>query len=86
MGKGDLFSELDVYLQEQQRGRKRSLSEIEKVGTAGALKRCRDLARQVQAGGRANLVSRDPAAVTVRPKLNRGGRQTHIPEEFGGVP
>jgi hypothetical protein len=68
MGKGDLFSELDVYLQEQQRGRKRSLSEIEKVGTAGALKRCRDLARQVQAGGRgANLVSRDPAAVTVRP-------------------
>jgi hypothetical protein len=49
MGKDDLFSEFDSYLQEQQRGRKRSLSEIEKVGT-GALKRCRDLARQIQAG------------------------------------
>jgi hypothetical protein len=50
MGKDDQFSELDVYLQEQQSGRKRSLSEIEKVGTVGALKRCRDLARQIQAG------------------------------------
>jgi len=33
VGKGDQFSELDTYLEDQQRGKKRSLSEIEKVGT-----------------------------------------------------
>jgi hypothetical protein len=50
VGKNDPFSELDAYLQDQQRGRKRSLSEIEKVGTIAALNRCRELARQIQSG------------------------------------
>jgi hypothetical protein len=55
VGKDDQFSELDAYLQDQQRGRKRSLSEIEKVGTIGALNRCRELAHQIQSG----LVNKD---------------------------
>jgi hypothetical protein len=50
VGKGDQFSELDAYLEDQQRGKKRSLSEIEKVGTIAALNRCRDLLRQIQSG------------------------------------
>ena len=50
VGKDDQFSKLDAYLQDQQRGRKRSLSEIEKVGTIAALNRCRELARQIQSG------------------------------------
>jgi hypothetical protein len=48
VGKDDQFSELDAYLQDQQRGRKRSLSEIEKVDTIAAFKRCLELTRQIQ--------------------------------------
>jgi hypothetical protein len=50
LGKDDQFSELDAYLLDQQRGKKRSLSEIEKVGTIAALNRCRELATQIQTG------------------------------------
>jgi len=50
VGKDDQFSELDAYLLDQQRGKKRSLSEIEKVGTIAALIRCRELAALIQTG------------------------------------
>jgi hypothetical protein len=46
--KGDNLSEFELYLQEVQRRSRRSLSEIEKLGTEGALDRCRALASQVQ--------------------------------------
>jgi hypothetical protein len=49
MGKGKRFSEFEAYLQERQRGTRRSQSEIEKIGTKAALDRCRELARQIQA-------------------------------------
>jgi hypothetical protein len=39
---------LELYLQEVQRRARRSLLEIEKMGTDAALDRCRELARQVQ--------------------------------------
>jgi hypothetical protein len=48
VGKGNPFSELDAYLEDQQRGKKRSLSEIEKGGAIAALNRCRELVRQIQ--------------------------------------
>jgi glutathione S-transferase len=48
MVKGDKFSEFEAYLEEQRRGIKRSLSQIEKVGTETALNRCRELAREIQ--------------------------------------
>jgi hypothetical protein len=48
LGKGNPFSELDAYLEDQQRGKKRSLSEMEKGGTIAALNRCRELVRQIQ--------------------------------------
>ena len=50
MGKSDQFSEFEAYLEEQRRGIERSLSEIEKVGTDAALKRCLELACQIQSG------------------------------------
>jgi hypothetical protein len=56
MGKGDQFSEFEAYLEEQRLGIKRSLSEIEKLGTDAALKRCRELACQIQSG----LLNRKP--------------------------
>jgi len=48
MTKGENLSEFELYLQQVQRRSRRSLSEIEKLGTDAALDRCRDLARQVQ--------------------------------------
>src|SRR3981081_4830591 len=48
MTKGENLSEFELYLQQIQRRSRRSLSEIEKLGTDAALDRCRDLARQVQ--------------------------------------
>jgi hypothetical protein len=56
MGKSDQFSEFEAYLEEQRLGIERSLSEIEKLGTDGALKRCRELACQIQSG----LLNRKP--------------------------
>jgi hypothetical protein len=50
VGKGNQFSELDAYLEDQQRGKKRSLSEIEKGGPIAALNRCRELVREIQSG------------------------------------
>jgi hypothetical protein len=48
MTKGENLSEFELYLDEVQRRARRSLSEIEKLGTDAALDRCRELARQVQ--------------------------------------
>jgi hypothetical protein len=48
MTKGENLSEFELYLEEVQRRARRSLSEIEKLGTDAALGRCRELARQVQ--------------------------------------
>jgi hypothetical protein len=48
MVKSDKVSEFEAYLEEQRRGIKRSLSEIEKLGTATALNRCRELACEIQ--------------------------------------
>jgi hypothetical protein len=48
MVKGGNSSEFEAYLEEQRRGIKRSLSEIEKVGTETALNRCRELASEIQ--------------------------------------
>jgi hypothetical protein len=48
MVKSDKFSEFEAYLEEQRRGIKRSLSQIEKVGTETALRRCRELACEIQ--------------------------------------
>jgi streptomycin 6-kinase len=56
MGKSDQFSEFEAYLEEQRLGIERSLSEIEKLGTDDALKRCRELACQIQSG----LLNRKP--------------------------
>jgi hypothetical protein len=56
MGKSDQFSEFEAYLEEQRRGIERSLSEIEKVGTDAALKRCQELACQIQSA----LLNRKP--------------------------
>jgi hypothetical protein len=49
MTKGGNLSEFELYLAEVQHRARRSLSEIEKLGTDAALDRCRDLASQVQA-------------------------------------
>jgi hypothetical protein len=46
--KKDKASEFEAYLQKQRHGIKRSLSEIEKLGTEAALNRCRDLAREIK--------------------------------------
>jgi hypothetical protein len=48
MVKKDKASEFEAYLRKQRHGIKRSLSEIEKLGTEAALNRCRDLAREIQ--------------------------------------
>jgi hypothetical protein len=56
MGKSDQFSEFEAYLEEQRRGIERSLSEIEKLGTDAALKRCQELACQIQS----DLLNRKP--------------------------
>src|SRR3954452_12211518 len=48
MTKGENLSEFELYLQQVQRRSRRSLSEVEKVGTGAALDRCRELARQVR--------------------------------------
>jgi hypothetical protein len=48
MTKGENLSEFELYLAEVQHRARRSLSEIEKLGTDAALDRCRDLASQVQ--------------------------------------
>ena len=48
MVKDHKLSEFEAYLEEQRRGIKRSLSEIEKLGTGTALHRCRELAREIQ--------------------------------------
>jgi hypothetical protein len=48
MVKSDKCSEFETYLEEQRRGIKRSLSQIEKVGTEAALARCGELAREIQ--------------------------------------
>jgi hypothetical protein len=48
MTKGENLSEFELYLAEVQHRARRSLSEIEKLGTEAALDRCRDLASQVQ--------------------------------------
>jgi predicted kinase len=56
MVNSDKCSEFEAYLEEQRRGLKRSLSQIEKVGTETALARCRQLAREIQS----RLHSRKP--------------------------
>jgi len=48
MTKGENLSEFELYLEQVQRGSRRSLSEIEKLGTGAALDRCRELAAQIQ--------------------------------------
>jgi hypothetical protein len=48
MVKSVTFSEFEAYLEEQRRGIKRSLSQIEKLGTETALSRCRELACEIQ--------------------------------------
>src|SRR3981081_1067469 len=48
MTKGENLSEFELYLQQIQRRSRRSLSEVEKVGTGAALDRCRELARHVR--------------------------------------
>jgi hypothetical protein len=48
MAKGENLSEFELYLEDVQRRARRSLSEIEKMGTEAALDRCRELAGQVR--------------------------------------
>jgi hypothetical protein len=49
MVKRGQISEFEAYLRESARRTKKSISEIERMGTQTALNRCRELARQLQA-------------------------------------
>jgi hypothetical protein len=48
MTEGANLSEFELYLEDVQRRARRSLSEIEQLGTDAALDRCRELATQVR--------------------------------------